>query len=102
MATNDARLFALDLATGMPCADFGTGGEVDLAEGIGDRLWPEEVQVTSAPAVVKDLVVVGTTITDNMRTDDPSRRVRAHDARRGGLWRAFQLGPPDYHSEPER
>ena len=27
MATNDARLFALDLATGAPCTDFGTGGE---------------------------------------------------------------------------
>lgn len=102
MATNDARLFALDLATGTPCADFGIGGEVDLADGIGDRLWPQEVQVTSAPAVVKDLVVVGSAISDNMRIDAPSGVVRAFDVRSGALRWAFDLAPPDYPPAPER
>ena len=102
MATNDARLFALDLATGTPCADFGTGGEVDLAKGIGDRLWPQEVQVTSAPAVLGDLVVVGSAIADNVRVDAPSGVVRAFDVRKGALRWAFDLAPPDYPAAPER
>ena len=102
MATNDARLFALDLATGAPCTDFGTGGEVDLAEGIGNRLWPQEVQVTSAPAVVGDLVVVGSAIADNIRVDAPSGVVRAYDVQSGSLRWAFDLAPPDYPEAPER
>ena len=33
-ATIDARLLALDAVTGRPCADFGAGGTVRLAEGL--------------------------------------------------------------------
>ena len=35
MATNDARLIALDGASGIPCADFGGGGVVSLVQGVG-------------------------------------------------------------------
>jgi quinoprotein glucose dehydrogenase len=38
-ATNDARLFALDAATGARCTDFGEAGEVDLNPGVGEKLW---------------------------------------------------------------
>lgn len=34
--TADARLFALDAATGKPCDDFGEGGSVDLNPGVGE------------------------------------------------------------------
>ena len=33
LGTIDARLVALDAATGLPCADFGRSGQVDLSEG---------------------------------------------------------------------
>jgi len=56
--TNDARLIALDAKTGMPCADFGSAGEVKID--IGKPLeWPGEFQVTSAPLVSRGVIVVG-------------------------------------------
>ena len=59
MATNDARLIALDGLTGEVCPGFGTGGEVDLKPGVGQLSWAQEYQVSSPPAVVGDVVVVG-------------------------------------------
>jgi len=85
MGTNDARLIALDARTGRPCADFGEAGEVDLARGVGRLDWPGEYQVTSPPAVIRDLVVVGSAVADNRRVDAPSGVVRAYDARTGAL-----------------
>src|SRR3984885_1478204 len=36
LATIDARLFALDASTGNACSDFGSGGQVDLKQGIAN------------------------------------------------------------------
>jgi quinoprotein glucose dehydrogenase len=83
--TNDARLIALDAATGRPCADFGKGGEVDLTIGVGKILWKGEYQVTSPPAVAGDVVIVGTAVSDNARIDAPSGVVRGFDVRTGAL-----------------
>ena len=93
-ATNDARLFALDAATGARCADFGEGGEIDLNPGVGDKLWKGEYQVTSPPAVAGNLVVVGSAVGDNQRVNAPSGVVRAFDARSGALGWAWDLSPP--------
>ena len=81
MGTADARLIALDAANGTPCAGFGAAGQVRIETGALD--WPGEFQITSAPAVVGDVVVVGSSINDNGRTDAPDGRVRAYDARTG-------------------
>ena len=85
LASIDARLFALDAATGRPCAGFGIEGEVDLKQGIANITRPGEYEETSAPAVVDDLVVLGSSIADNDRVDSPSGVVRAFDARTGQL-----------------
>ena len=50
MGTNDVRVIALDARTGIPCADFGTNGEIRLETG-GPLEWPGEFQITSAPVV---------------------------------------------------
>jgi quinoprotein glucose dehydrogenase len=82
MGTNDVRLIALDAKTGLPCADFGTGGEVRIE--IGMKLeWPGEFQITSPPAVARGVVVVGSAIADNRRVNAPLGTVRAFDARSG-------------------
>ncbi|SDR87933.1 pyrroloquinoline quinone-dependent dehydrogenase [Bradyrhizobium canariense] len=82
MGTNDARVIALDARTGIPCVDFGTHGEVKLD--IGKPLtWPGEFQITSAPVVSRGVVVVGSSISDNVRVDAPAGTVRAFDARSG-------------------
>jgi quinoprotein glucose dehydrogenase len=80
-ATTDARLISLDGRTGRACASFGQEGQVRIDP--GELLWPGEFQVSSAPVVVGDVVVVGSSINDNGRVSAPSGRVRAFDARSG-------------------
>ncbi|MEZ5559407.1 MAG: pyrroloquinoline quinone-dependent dehydrogenase [Pseudomonadales bacterium] len=95
-ATNDARLIALDAASGRPCTDFGSDGQIDLNPGVGKQEWRGEYQVTSPPTVVDGLVVVGSAVSDNERIDAPSGVVRAYDARTGVLRWAWDLAPPDF------
>jgi quinoprotein glucose dehydrogenase len=84
IGTLDARLIALDGATGKPCAGFGSEGEVDLTTGVKLRD-PGDYQVTSAPAIVKDLVITGSSIGDNRAVTLERGIVRAFDARTGKL-----------------
>ena len=88
LASIDARLIALDAATGKPCLDFGDNGVVNLRTGL--RIPPSvdrfaDYEETSAPAVIGNLVVVGSAIADNGRTDQPSGEVRAFDAITGKM-----------------
>ncbi len=89
LAHRGARLHALDAATGEPCADFGTGGEVDLTAGIARVRDPDYHRpyygVTSPPVTIGDLVVLGSAIGDNQWVEDPPGVVRAYDARTGKL-----------------
>jgi quinoprotein glucose dehydrogenase len=94
IATIDARLFALDAATGHPLPGFANDGHVDLKQGL--RLpvkGPSEYEETSAPAVIGDIIVVGSAIADNGRTDMPSGEVRAYDVRSGKLLWTFDPMP---------
>ncbi len=93
LATIDARLFALDATTGRSCTDFGTGGQIDLKDGISNIKRSGEYEETSAPAVIDDLVIVGSSIADNDRVDSPDGVVRAFEARTGKLrwaWHPIQ------------
>jgi quinoprotein glucose dehydrogenase len=91
-ATLDARLIALDAGTGTPCADFGKAGEVSL-RGVA-RYIRGQYHMTSPPAVVDDVVIVGSAIDDNSRVDMPSGVVRAFDVRTGALrWSWEPLSP---------
>src|SRR5437016_5676097 len=82
MGTNDVRVIALDARSGAPCADFGANGEIKLD--IGTPLeWPGEFQITSAPVIARDTVIVGSAIADNRRVEAPPGTVRAFDARTG-------------------
>ena len=82
MATNDARLIAVDVTTGRPCDAFGSNGVVRVDPGM-ELLWPGEFQMTSPPVVVGDTVVIGSAIGDNARVAAPVGSVRAFDARSG-------------------
>ena len=56
--------------------------------------------MTSPPAVIDDLVVVGSAIDDNSRAEMPSGVVRAFDARTGALrWKWEPLPPNDAKSQ---
>lgn len=82
MATNDRRLIALDAATGRTCPGFGKDGQIDVAEGIV-LARSGEMQITSAPVVAADVIIVGSSIDDNQRVKEVSGAVRAFDLRTG-------------------
>ena len=101
VATIDARLIALDAADGAPCADFGRQGTVDLKQGITVIDNACCYQVTSPPAIVNGLVVVGSSIGDNRSADMERGVVRAYDVRTGALrWSWDPI--PTRESDPAR
>jgi len=82
VGTLDARLIALDGATGKPCADFGANGQVDLTKDVNLRD-AGQYQVTSSPAIAGDLVITGSSIGDNRAVELERGIVRAFDVRTG-------------------
>jgi quinoprotein glucose dehydrogenase len=98
LATLDARLIALDAASGAPCPGFGAGGAVDLRAGIAPLYDDWEYNVTSPGTVVGDVIVVGSSIADTLRPDSPPGDVRAFDVRTGALRWTFHTIP--HEGEP--
>jgi quinoprotein glucose dehydrogenase len=99
VGTLDARLIALDGETGKPCSDFGENGEIDLAVGVKLRD-PGDYQVTSAPAIFKDLVITGSSIGDNRAVTLERGIVRAYDIRTGKLRWSWDPIPWALKTEP--
>jgi quinoprotein glucose dehydrogenase len=100
VATIDARLIALDAATGARIRDFGSSGQIDLTTGV--RLVDRgDYEVTSPPAVIGDLVVVGSSLGDNRGVELERGVVRAYDVRTGALRWTWDPIPTD-SSDPAR
>lgn len=82
----DGRLISLDASTGKLDPGFGSGGIVDLRAGMSENLDQVNYGPTSAPAVYKNLVILGFSCPEGGRPapGDP----RAFDARTGKeIWR---------------
>lgn len=87
MGSNDERLFAVDAVTGQRCTDFGSNGEISVTQARPQQFAGER-KLVSAPVVVNGVVVVGSFVMDNLRTDAPLGTVFAFDAATGKkLWR---------------
>lgn len=102
IGTIDARLIALDAATGKPCADFGDNGQIDLKKAITRISRPGQYEETSPPAIIDNLVIVGSGISDNEKADMPSGVVRAFDARTGELRWSWNPIPPNNTDAPPK
>ncbi len=89
--TTDGRLIALDADSGERCEGFGTGGEISLAEGLGDYEAGSSY-TTSPPVIIGDVAVLGAYVRDNFRTGEASGVVRAIDAVTGKLLWAWDAG----------
>ncbi len=103
--TLDAYLIALDAKTGKPISTFGSDGRADLTTAIrgakrntlhlvaGERHY---LSVDSPPVLVRDTVVVGSTISDRPPTEEwiPGD-VQAFDVRTGKLKWVFHVIPKD-------
>ncbi len=86
MGTNDHRLFAIDAKTGARCEGFGAHGEVAIDPGMALR-WPASSRSRRRPRSRRGVVIVGSSISDNVRVEAPKGTVRAFDARTGkALW----------------
>ncbi|MDH3732695.1 MAG: pyrroloquinoline quinone-dependent dehydrogenase [Gemmatimonadota bacterium] len=84
LPTVDARLISLDATDGTLCPDFGDAGTVHLDLGVGE-VREGNYGVTSPPAIIGDLVIVGSSIGDNWRVRIAHGTVRAYDVRTGEL-----------------
>src|SRR5688500_6744436 len=95
-AAIDGRLIALVAAAGAPCAGFGSAGTVNLRSSLRNQpTEAAEYEVPSPPAIINDLVVVGSAVADNSRWDMASGEVRAFDARTGALKWTWDPIPQD-------
>jgi quinoprotein glucose dehydrogenase len=90
LTTLDARLIALDARTGKRCAGF---ADVNLREGVRSLINPSLFSLTSPGTVVGDVIVVGSSVADNIRADSPHGIVRAFDTRSGALRWTFHTIP---------
>ena len=85
------ELIALDARTGKPYPDFGEGGRVDLTTGLAEGA---RYRWGGAPTVVRDVVVVGQSMSDTFQTKEDVRGdVRAFDVRTGELRWLFHAIP---------
>jgi len=82
LPTIDARLIALDAVSGKACTGFGQNGAIDLTLDVGP-VQKGQYDVTSPPAIVNGVVVVGSSMGDNRGVDLERGTVRAFDARTG-------------------
>ena len=102
-ATGDGFLIAVDAKTGLPAPDFGENGRVDLTDGVpratrGERDILNLLPLTSQspPMIIRDTIIVGSTINDRTITQEGTPGfARAFDARTGRhQW--------DFHTVPQK
>ena len=97
MGTVDSRLISLDAKNGEPCQDFGVNGQIQIEPSLSLR-WPGEMQISSAPVILGDTVITGTSISDNLRAHAPRGTVHAFDTRTGKakwIFNPVPLAPDD-------
>ena len=97
--TFDAKMYALDVDTGKPCAGFGKRGYIDLRDQMG--MSPAAFQIsTSPPVVANGRLIIGERIIDNVGINEPAGVVRAYDPTSGApLW-AWDMGRGDDAIKP--
>ena len=84
LAAHDAFLYAIDAKTGKAVSEFGEGGRVNLAEAIPRAAAPRNYTMTSPPVVCRDVVIVGSSISDGPQNKEaPRGDVQAFDVRTG-------------------
>jgi quinoprotein glucose dehydrogenase len=98
LPTADARLIALDAATGRTCPNFGTNGTVHLEAGMPFK--PAGYYYSTSPPVAVDgKLIIGGAVNDNYSVKSPSGVIRAFDIDTGELIWNWDAGNPD-QTEP--
>ncbi len=94
LPTSDARLIALDAASGKVCESFADKGALHLEAGM--KYNPAGYYYsTSPPVAVDDKLIIGGAVNDNYSTQEQSGVIRAFDIRTGALLWNWDSGNPD-------
>ncbi|MDT8895533.1 glucose/quinate/shikimate family membrane-bound PQQ-dependent dehydrogenase [Halomonas sp. I1] len=94
LPTSDARLIAVDPATGARCSNFASNGELDLLHNMPFKQ-AGFYYSTSPPVVADGKVIVAGSVNDNYAVESPSGVIRAYDAKTGELVWNWDAGNPD-------
>jgi len=84
-------LYALDAATGRPIPGFGTGGRLDLREGLGRDPAKQSILLTTPGTVYRDLLIVGGRTSEGLPATPGD--IRAYDVRTGRTRWTFHTIP---------
>ena len=84
LAAHDAYLYAIDAKSGKTISEFGEGGRVNLAAAIPLAVNARNYTMTSPPVICRDVVIVGSSISDGPQNKEaPRGDVQAFDLRTG-------------------
>ena len=79
-----AYLVSIDAKTGKPDPHFGDKGRVDIREGLGRPFNTRIYSTNSPPVICRDVVIVGSTMPENVSGKDmPPGHIRGYDVRTG-------------------
>ncbi|MDS7594104.1 glucose/quinate/shikimate family membrane-bound PQQ-dependent dehydrogenase [Agrobacterium tumefaciens] len=93
LPTSDARLIALDAATGQVCTSFADQGVLHLEQGM--KYNPAGYYYsTSPPVIVAGKIIIGGAVNDNYSTQEQSGVIRAFDVNTGALIWNWDSGNP--------
>ncbi|MEW9616094.1 glucose/quinate/shikimate family membrane-bound PQQ-dependent dehydrogenase [Shinella sp. S4-D37] len=94
LPTSDARLIALDAATGDVCTSFAENGVLQLEQGMPYN--PAGYYYSTSPPVITDgKIIIGGAVNDNYSTQSQSGVIRAFDVDTGALVWNWDSGNPD-------
>ena len=94
LPTSDARLIALDAATGDVCTSFAENGVLQLEQGMPYN--PAGYYYSTSPPVITDgKIIIGGAVNDNYSTHSQSGVIRAFDVNSGALVWNWDSGNPD-------
>ncbi|WP_421577927.1 glucose/quinate/shikimate family membrane-bound PQQ-dependent dehydrogenase [Shinella sp. M31] len=94
LPTSDARLIALDAATGDVCTTFAENGVLHLEKGMPYN--PAGYYYSTSPPVITDgKIIIGGAVNDNYSTQEQSGVIRAFDVNSGQLIWNWDSGNPD-------
>jgi len=91
MMVAGARLFALDAATGMPIADFGEEGFVNLRLGLDRDVTGLSVTARTPGIIYRNLLIQGSSLSEGIRS--APGHIRAYDLRTGDIEWIFHTIP---------
>jgi quinoprotein glucose dehydrogenase len=84
IATGTRQLIALNARTGQRYHDFGDDGWVDLGKRLGREIQERQLGFNSPPVIVRDMIVLGSVVSDGPRTVRmPPGHIRGFDVRTG-------------------